>query len=237
MLSIKRLIRIVYPKRCSNCGEIIPIEKDVCPCSAEKVVLLDDDACTRCGYSRDRCDCKRHKTQLRHITAPFIYTGSIRARLLDFKYKGKVKEADFFAMKMSERFARIFPQVKIDAVTFVPMTENDENTRGFNQSKLLAKNISANLMVPFVCAIEKVRQTPGQHILSQEQRQTNLLGAFITAKDINIQGKTILLCDDIKTTGATLIECCGVLMSAGAKDVYCLCAAVSDYVADIDFSV
>ena len=80
-------------------------------------------------------------------------------------------------------------------------------------------------------ALLKCKETQKQHMLGQEERLTNLKGSIIfnpdKADDIN--GKTILLCDDVKSTGSTLNECISELYKAGAKNVYCACICVSDY--------
>ena len=136
---------------------------------------------------------------------------------------------------MSVRFSEAYPLVKADTVTYVPMTERAQKKRGYNQSRLLALEISKRLLVPFDTLLVKQCDTKRQHDLTAEERTTNLVGAFGVADGADITGKTVILCDDIKTTGSTLAECVKVLKSCGAKEVYCLCAAISDYSPELHF--
>lgn len=233
---IKQLIRVFYPKRCSSCGDIVPLGKDYCDCFKNTYTRVGDDFCERCGCDRDRCCChEKSAIRFEHITAPFVYTGLVRERLLALKFFGEKDEADFFSYEMAQRFAASFPDAKIDAVTFVPMTKAAVRDRGYNQSELLAKGISKRLFVPFVDVLAKTAETENQHGLSGEQRMKNLDGVFEVISEGKVRGKTLILCDDIKTTGTTLMRCVQALKAAGAKEVYCLCAAVTDYVAAFSF--
>lgn len=103
-----------------------------------------------------------------------------------------------------------------------------EKERGYNQSALLARELSALLGVPADChALCKSIDTPAQHALKGAERRGNVFGVFEVPAPESVEGKTILLCDDIKTTGATLDECAKTLKLAGAKEVYCVCIAVT----------
>ena len=79
--------------------------------------------------------------------------------------------------------------------------------------------------------LEKVRETPFQHMISADERGDNLIGSIACKGEV--EGKIILLCDDVKTTGSTLNECVKVLKEKGAEDVYCICYATSEYRQDI----
>ncbi|MCM1545341.1 MAG: ComF family protein [Ruminococcus sp.] len=231
-----QFIRIFYPKRCRSCGKIVPLGKSYCDCLKNTYVRVSDNFCEHCASELDNCTCVHPRAiRFEHITAPFIYTGLARERLLLLKFDGEKDEADFFAYEMSQRFAMCFPNAKIDAVAFVPMTEGAVRKRGYNQSELLAKGVSKRLFIPFANVIRKTTETESQHELKKEERLANLDGAFEVFDKNRVKGKTIILCDDIKTTGTTLMRCVHVLKDAGAKDVYCLCAAISDYASDFAF--
>ena len=106
----------------------------------------------------------------------------------------------------------------------VPPSKKSYRERGYNQSELLAKGISAYSECKFRKLIVKIRNTEIQHTVSNaQQRKQNVKDAFSVvgkyAKEI--QNKNILLVDDIMTTGATLNECCKVLYNSGAKSVIC----------------
>ena len=80
--------------------------------------------------------------------------------------------------------------------------------------------------------VVKIKETELQHSLGAKERVKNLEGAFAIKKGADVKGKTLLLCDDIKTTGTTLSKCADVLYENGAKAVYCIVLAVTDYLTD-----
>ncbi len=226
-MNLSTFKRIFFPKHCSVCGEIIPIEKPFCGCDGNEYFETEENCCEYCGQSICACG-NKNTVCLPHITAPFLYTALAKERLLNFKFYGEKKEAEFFGEKMAFKFARAFYNVNADFVTFVPMTEKQVKERGYNQSQLLAEVVSERLFLRCEAVLSKTKETVSQHSLSQKERLENLVDIF-EVTDSRVKGKTVILCDDIKTTGTTLSRCCDVLFKAGAKDVYCLCSAVSDF--------
>lgn len=227
---MSRLLDLLYPRRCPVCGEIIPFAKAVCGCTKQQVCRLPAGACEHCGAPQDRCTCEEPTNRtLRHITAPFVYADLIRAQLLSLKLQGEKQLAKPLGAQMALRFAERFPQAEIDVVTFVPMTRAAQRERGYNQGALLAQQVGQLLLLPVAPLLQKGTETEHQRSLNAQQRLENLRGAFSPAPGAQIQGKTVMLCDDIKTTGSTLWECETTLMAAGAADVFCLCCAVTAY--------
>ena len=227
-INTRRIKRIFFPKRCELCKEIIPFEKEKCPCYEEKIVRANEDFCDSCGQKRDNCICKEGEIKLPHITAPFIYSGFIKKYIHAFKFGGKKRFCRKLGKEMSERFLLSYPNVKADAVTFVPLSRKSFAERGYNQSELLARVVSENLYLPCKPLLEKIRETENQHKLSAKMRRTNLENAFCLKENADIRGKTIILCDDIKTTGYTFYACSQLLLENGARDVYCLSAAIAE---------
>ncbi|MGN0467566.1 MAG: ComF family protein [Acutalibacteraceae bacterium] len=225
-----KIKRLFFPKRCVLCGKIVPIERDYCSCAGDTYVTVSDDFCPHCGADKENCVCKENgEIVFEHITAPFYYSGLAKIRLLELKFLPNKNESIFFAGKMSYRFAEAFSDAKIDFVTFVPMTKTERENRGFNQSQLLAQGVAENLFLTCKSVLLKKGESAAQHSLTQKERMKNLEDCFKVPDEKEVFGKTILLCDDIKTTGTTLNRCLDVLFKAGAKDIYCLCAAITDY--------
>lgn len=226
----EKLLRIFYPKRCSICSEIIELHKDYCGCEGKEFLSFGLDFCDRCGGQNGRCACsKAYTVKLEHITAPFVYSSIAKEMLLDLKFHGVKKNASFFSKKMSYQFVSAYPKSKADFVTFVPMTAEREKERGYNQSRLLASGVSKQLFLPLKEVLFKTDETQPQHLLGEKDRMKNLTNVFCISDETQVYAKTVILCDDIKTTGTTLKRCCDVLYAAGAKEIYCLCAAVSDF--------
>lgn len=228
-----KLKRIFFPKECPACGAIVPIEEEYCNCIGKEYHLVPKSFCEHCGAQIENCSCKADEFTLPHITAPFYYSSLARMRLLEFKFQSSKGESEFFGEKMAECFSVTFPEIEPDFVTFVPMTKDEREKRGFNQSALLAFEVAKRLFVPCRGVLYKNKSSQAQHTLSKEQRMKNLAGAFSVPNEDDVKGKTVILCDDIKTTGTTLKRCCDALFESGAKDVFCLCAAVTDYRKDL----
>lgn len=230
-MDFKRTIkRIFFPEKCKYCGEIIPLGQEFCDCEGAKLPRVSENFCEHCGAETDNCCCDMLGSAfLPHITAPFFYSGEVREKIHRFKFDGETELALFFGHEMSLRFATVFFEAKPDFVCPVPMTRARFESRGYNQSELLAEEISNELLIPKENLLLKTKDTLNQHSLTKLERQTNLNGAFCVDSQFDLKGKTVLLCDDIKTTGTTLKKCSDALFEAGAKDVFCLCAAVTDY--------
>lgn len=159
------------------------------------------------------------------VVAPFYYSGSVKRGVKRFKYKNAPESAAFFIQKTADLVEKEFCGYKIDIITFVPMLKNDLNERGFNPSEVLAKGLSEKLNIPCKCLLKKLYENKKQHSLHEDERTGNVLGVFDVTDSAAVKGKTVLLCDDIITTGATLDECTRILYFAGADTVLCACTA------------
>lgn len=126
---------------------------------------------------------------------------------------------------------------KYDALTFVPSTKERIEKRGFNQAKLLAKEVSKNTGIELVEATIKTQNTASLRKASMQDRRTMLAGSFDIAKNCEnfIKDKCIVLVDDIVTTGSTVNEVASVLKKYGAKRVDVLCFACGNNLHDEDF--
>jgi len=136
------------------------------------------------------------------------------------KYAKYMSQPDSF-MRIGKEMGKILKErsLKADLIAFVPMYRKDEIKRGFNQSFLLAKEISKSTNIPLTKkALKKTRKTHHQASLSKGLRAINLQGAFIAFDQI-VAGKRVILVDDIFTSGATLKECEKELLKNQAKQV------------------
>ena len=114
-----------------------------------------------------------------------------------------------------------FPDEKPEIITFVPARKKSIRERGYNQSELLAKYLSQRLDVPCCNLLVKVKDNLIQHDLSAQQRKLNVLDVFGLNPEFDVKDKSILIVDDIVTTGSTLHECIEVLRKHGADKVLC----------------
>ena len=108
------------------------------------------------------------------------------------------------------------------------MTKKAEYERGYNQSVLLAEELAKKSGIPtYAGVLAKKKDTKKQHDLGQKERQENLQGAFQVVDQKMVAGKTVLLCDDVYTTGATFHECARTLLADGARKVFCIAVATT----------
>lgn len=226
MKALEKLLRILYPSRCIGCGRIIETESDLCTSCRYRLdeVIIGDDFCCGCGKPKKHCRCRFKKFEFSGVSAPFLYDGVIKNAILSVKVYSNTQPLSFLADHMSSHI-QTYLGTSFDLITSVPMSKKELARREFNQSELLAKCIAQRLEIP-LCkdALHKVADTKPQHTLPMFMRVGNNFGAF-DADEYLVNGKNILLIDDIITTGNTLNECAKMLRLAGAKSVSCAAAA------------
>ena len=214
----------LFPNVCAACGDIIPEGEHLCEYCDEMAEVVDfTKNCRRCGMPKKQCECSRRVFHFSGCAAPFYNIGVTQEAMYSYKFNRKEYIAEFFAERMAITVKTAYSDIDFDIVTFVPMKLRKKLKRGFNQSEVFAKRISKICGIPFYDNLLKVgNNSITQHKLSEEERFKNVKGKFIANKAFNISGKTVLLVDDIKTTGATLDECAKQLLLLGADEVYCV---------------
>lgn len=155
-----------------------------------------------------------------------VYEGGGVALVAKFKNGGAYLK-EFFADILAEKLKELPAP---DCMVYVPLTKKSLNRRGYNQTKLLAKALSERTKIPVVYgAVEKVKTTAEQKGLTHKERRKNLNGAFKAVKKAELSGKTVLVLDDVLTTGATADEVCSTVLKAGAAQVYFASVASVEY--------
>ncbi|MGI6264061.1 MAG: ComF family protein [Acutalibacteraceae bacterium] len=221
----ERLLAVFFPNRCAYCGEVVAYPDRLCAACEADLPLISPPACPDCGRARTDCVCQHHRHPYDLVLSPFYYRGVVRRALLRLKAAERPATVRELAARMLRRFVQSGHPLP-DGVTYVPMTRRDERDRGYNQSRLLAAEIADGLQLPLIDGLRKVQQTRPQKGLTALERSGNVLGAFDAAPGTDLSGKTLLLIDDLVTTGATAGECAKVLKLYGAEKVILLAAAV-----------
>lgn len=221
---LKRLESVLFPYRCACCGEVLNAEG---PCEECAMALSEQEikgaVCKFCGLEKQYCECKSYHYLFEGVAAPYYNRDMAQQGVYRLKLTYSPYSAEFFGVKMAETFKARFPKAHIDVVCIVPTRRADAVKRNYDYVALLGKWCAKELGLPFeVKLLKKVRKTERQHELTRDKRQANVKGAYKATK--RIDGKNILLIDDIKTTGYTLNECAKQLRMAGAEKVYCLTA-------------
>ena len=207
MYLIKRwLLDFVYPNCCPFCNKIIP---------------FDEYYCNSCGIFFSPSPKKWEYGFLDGLTAFTVYDTVSRAFILEIKSKSNGYAISAAAYMIAKSLIEEDFTANVDFITYVPMRKRDIQKRGYNQTKLLAKEVSGILGLPFVTLLKKNRDTMEQKKLSAEERKKNVKDAFsLASKRCDITSKNILIIDDVCTTGSTLSESARVLKSAGAGKVF-----------------
>lgn len=160
-----------------------------------------------------------------YIMSPFEYTGALRHAILDFKFRNCYAYAGLFADMMREYLDSYDMWDEFDFIVPVPLHEQRLKERGYNQAELIAQHSAEYLNIPLLTdALTRTRATARQSSLKMMERVLNVKDAFECVSDL--QGRKILLLDDICTTGNTLQSCAFALHNAGAEDICALTLAI-----------
>lgn len=222
------LISVFFPNRCIFCGELIDPFEDICESCVENLPFIKGEICLHCGAAKEDCSCnKRHSHFYESVASPLYYKDEVKSCIQRYKFRDERNIGKALAKLMADTLIERFDDIDFDYVTYIPMYRKKERKRGFNQSRLLAREISELCGIPFADKmIIKLYDTDNQHDCTRLERTGNLIGAFDISSHFDLTDKTVLLIDDIKTSGATLNECGKMLYLNGANRVICLTAAL-----------
>ncbi len=228
MQIFKTIINLFFPNTCIACGDIIEDGEDFCNYCYEMLAKVDfTKNCIGCGSKKKLCECKYRVFYYSGMIAPFYNKASSKDAMYKFKFSRQKENAKFFSQQMSLAVRNAYNGINFDAITYVPLSFKKQLKRGFNQSELLAKQISEILRIPILDVLYCNSRRINQHDLSDpKERFKNVQGLY--GCKTKVMGKNILLVDDIKTTGATLNECAKQLILNGADNVYCVTGLITE---------
>ena len=219
------VLDLLFPRRCVGCGTGGSF---LCAPCQSALPHLPPPLCAKCGkplsFGTLCHDCENHPIEIEGIRSLFPFNGVVRQAILQFKYQNVKALAAPLAQLMGE-YLGAHP-LPADTLIPVPLHPRRLRERGYNQSSLLARELSKLASLPIVDgALLRLKNTPPQtKTNSAEDRQRNVAGAF-TCRDRQLAGRRILLIDDVCTSGATLDACAAALKMAGATSVWGLTLA------------
>lgn len=209
-----RIINIIYPPNCIFCRQILRYDAALQICSACYCDLpfSREEMLTTTQEDGDHyCD---------GAVSVFEYTGVVKESLIRFKFYNEPGYYRTYAGLIADKLMEIGDVEQYNMVISVPLHKHKEFSRGYNQAYLISKELSRKLKLPERSRfIRRNRYTQAQSLLDKEKRSQNVKGAFSVLSPDRIAGKSILLVDDILTTGSTLEECSRVLKNAGAVKI------------------
>jgi competence protein ComFC len=224
---VDALFSLVYPRRCPFCGCAIEHNERVCKSCLGKLPFVTGEVCRRCGRGRGFCRCASLNFEFERCVSPFYYEGLVRRGIVNFKFYARQSSASAFAFYTAKIVRREYAGEHFDFISCVPLTRAERKKRGFNQSEIFARALAKELSLPYREALAKPKDVLPQRTLSARQRWGNISGAFRALSALH--GESILLADDVITTGATLCDCARALKSAGAGEVCCAAIACVRY--------
>ena len=232
MRLLSSLLDIIYPPRCQICTAFLDGHTadrgDICDECFSGFKALAHPFCTLCSepfkskVEEDHlCEkCLRKRPSYDELRAPYLYEEKIMNSIQLIKYSGKSYIVKSLGPLLGAFAKNWINDTKDTIIMPVPLHRKKLRQRGFNQSVLFVKAISPVLEIEadFFTLI-RTRYTESQTGLSLEQRRKNVKGAFDIRGNSDIRGKSVILVDDVATTGNTMNECARVLKKAGAEKV------------------
>jgi ComF family protein len=227
---LAQLTKLLLPTRCVLCQELGP--EVLCAGCAKGLQSIPPDNCLRCGRLRrtsfaspDCGECHGQTIGVLRARSVFVYNEPARTLLGEFKFRrhiGTGEELTARALQLLPKSCEQLyaaPELKFDYVVPVPLHSSRLRERRFNQSEFIAHRVARHLGAACRPALLlRERDTPTQVGLSANQRKLNVRGAFKVAGEV--KGKTVLIVDDLMTTGSTLLACASTLRKAGCRTTY-----------------
>lgn len=196
------LLDLIFPATCGNCGRV---DFRFCPGCLQELELLPINAHLEKGEELDA------------LLATGLHRGLLQNAVQAFKYDGVTELSESLAARLIE--ALLARNWQIDVIVPVPLFADREAERGYNQSTLLSEHLASAMGISSRADwLERVRHTKQQALLSEAERRENVRDAFEANEEV--KDLSILLVDDVITTGSTLRECARALKAKGAGRVY-----------------
>ncbi|HEU5434758.1 MAG TPA: phosphoribosyltransferase family protein [Thermomicrobiales bacterium] len=215
-------IDAIYPKRCCGCRRR---GRWVCDACREQVALYAPPWCTRCGIpaSRGACACRTLPASIDRFRAAGPYDGWIGLAVVAMKYHGEWARAEH----LGETLAAPLAFAPLDAlVVAMPLHPARLRRRGYNQVDLIAQAAARQTGHRIDPLLRRVRDTPHQVGLDGDARRRNVRDAFAVRDPAKVAGRTVVVVDDVVTTGATVGACANALRRAGAASIWVVSLAL-----------
>lgn len=221
---------LLYPVVCPFCGRLV--KEGMCGECGKKVGYVQEPFCKKCGKpvrtaEQEFCfDCEKHRHYFTEGRALFLHKSPVAEAVYAMKYQNRRVYSQFFGKELAEKYGVFLKKNRIELIIPIPLHRSRRRRRGYNQSEILAEELSKWTGIPVdTTRLERRKKTKPQKSLNEKQRKYNIRGAFFLSEDLEMKGN-ILLVDDIYTTGSTLDEAARVLLKGGAEKVYFLTISI-----------
>lgn len=231
-MTLSKITDLIFPVRCPSCDK--PADTDFPLCTSCRALMLHPAKgkkyCSVCAMSINECICTGRQ-YFDKLAVPLYYEPPVKQTVHRFKFKGRRDLGKQYARLLVTTLEERKLLGKIDYITNIPMSRMDRFIRGYNQSQIIAKHISTITGIPYEEFLYKKFRTKKQRTLGKEARSGNLLGVFEPHKELikKFEGRTVLVADDIITTGSTLNEISKTLLIFGTDKVYVSACAATKF--------
>lgn len=225
MKLLDKFFDLIYPPKCPFCGEILDDSIPVCGECMDTIPLIEDETCECCGkpveeFSYRLCkECNSEKRYFEHSFVPLVYKDDAKKVILALKHSQHPYYAKALAFLIADKILTSESYTQFDYITAVPESIRRQKKRGYNHAELIAKELSKILKVPYIKTLKRLNTSRTQADLGREERKANVRKSYFPG-DKTFDGGTILLVDDVYTTGATTNYCSKLLHKIGFEKVY-----------------
>lgn len=225
------LLDLIFPRRCFVCDDLLPLGRtELCDVCKKKIQYNRGAVCFKCGKpvkeEEEYCyDCKRKKHFFVQGVALFPYE-YIRKSLYRYKYQGRQEYAVGYAKHMAYHFSEKRRQWRPDALIPVPLHKKKRKKRGYNQAELIARELGRYWNLPVITnLVVRTKNTRPMKEIDGTERQNNLKKAFKLGEN-DVKLNTIIIIDDIYTTGSTIDAVSRVCQEAGIVNIYFMAVSI-----------
>lgn len=214
---------LFMPERCILCGRLLLYREHHCCSSCISTLEPTGESCRHCGgiVEENQClICGDRKWYPARNVALYEYNRPLKELLYHFKARQKKRLHHHLGTLAAARLRDESFLNRIDIIVPVPVSAKRRRQRGYNQARLLALETSKEWSIGIKEVLKRVTQKEHQKNMSYARRFLNVPGCFAVKRGADIAGRSILLVDDVLTTGATINECARVLKAAGAGDIF-----------------
>lgn len=215
----------LYPDKCYFCGGLTVSGAPVCKECLSKLATVSQNLCPRCGADIEYCNCKAGDFAFLRNISFFHYDGPVALLIKRMKFHNSPQLTRFMADFMINQIRDKYKDFTFDFVTYVPSSRLKLAKNGYNGAQLLAERVAYELSLPLRTVMRKKFSLKSQKTSNKSERRKNVRGKFVSLCALN--GETVLLIDDIMTTGSTMSECARVMKNSGAKEILCSTFAIT----------
>lgn len=220
------LFDLLLPRLCAACNKKLSIDEESLCSECLGNIEYTNESLLKIQFNNHFCS-----TDVSGIYAMLIFRndGITHKLIHSFKYGGSFRNAEFSGKLLGKSLISKHPFTDTDIIVPVPLHRLKKYERGYNQSDYIAKGITQVTGIPGKRnLLKRIRNTKTQTRLNKDERINNVKDAFKAFRQSEVSDKTILLVDDVMTTGSTLAEAARTLKAAGCKKVYAATVAVAE---------